>query len=132
LDGQSGGELIKFKVKADRDRSAATLGVVSCRAWTPSVVRVLLAQAVRASVLARARNLGAFTEYERAGRYWTPDQLKDVEEGFDRLSDEDQRERALQVRFVATKKWEDYEGINARLVPHLARRVLYGPLVTVS
>src|SRR5213082_685432 len=39
------GELIKFKVKADRDRSAATLGVVSYRAWTPSVVRVLLAQA---------------------------------------------------------------------------------------
>jgi quercetin dioxygenase-like cupin family protein len=28
LDGQSGGELIKFKVKADRDWSAAALGVV--------------------------------------------------------------------------------------------------------
>ena len=57
--------------------------------------------------------------------------VKDVEEGFDQLSAEEQRERALRVRFVATKKWEDYEGINARLVPHLARRVLYGPLVSV-
>ena len=73
MDGQSGGELIKFKVKAvkaDRDRSAATLGVVSCRAWTPSVVRVLLAQAGTCLRSARARNLRAFTEYERAGRYW--------------------------------------------------------------
>ena len=64
------GELIKFKVKADRDRSAATLGVVSYRAWTPSVVRVLLAQAGTCLRSARARNLRAFTEYERAGRYW--------------------------------------------------------------
>ena len=55
--------------------------------------------------------------------------VKDVEEGFDALAPEAQRERACRVRFVATKKWEDYEGINARLVPHLARRVLEGPLV---
>ena len=32
-------------MKADRDRSAATLGVVNCRAWPPFVVRVLLARA---------------------------------------------------------------------------------------
>ena len=57
--------------------------------------------------------------------------VKDVEEGFDQLTASEQRERALRVRFVATKKWEDYEGINARLVPHLARRVLHGPLVSV-
>ena len=33
------------------------------------------------------------------------------------------------MRFAATKKWEDYAGINARLAPHLARRILEGPLV---
>jgi hypothetical protein len=55
--------------------------------------------------------------------------VKDVEEGFEQASIEEQRERALRVRFAATKKWEDYAGINARLVPHLARRILEGPLV---
>lgn len=56
--------------------------------------------------------------------------VKDVEEGYEQASAAEQRERALRVRFAATKKWEDYEGINARLAPHLARRVLDGPLVT--
>jgi UTP--glucose-1-phosphate uridylyltransferase len=56
--------------------------------------------------------------------------VKDVEDGFDRASVDEQRERALRVRFVATKKWEDYEGINSRIVPFLARRVLGGPLVS--
>jgi len=55
--------------------------------------------------------------------------VKDVEEGFEEASVEEQAARAIRVRFAATKKWEDYEGINARLVPHLARRVLRGPLV---
>ena len=55
--------------------------------------------------------------------------VKDVEEGFEQASVEEQRERALRVRFAATKKWEDYAGINARLAPHLARRILEGPLV---
>jgi UTP--glucose-1-phosphate uridylyltransferase len=55
--------------------------------------------------------------------------VKDVEEGFERAGPAEQRERALRVRFAATKKWEDYEGINALLVPHLARRALEGPLV---
>jgi hypothetical protein len=58
--------------------------------------------------------------------------VKDVEEGFEQASAAEQRERALRVRFAATKKWEDYEGINARLVPHLARRILEGPLLTTS
>jgi UTP--glucose-1-phosphate uridylyltransferase len=57
--------------------------------------------------------------------------VKDVEEGFEQASAAEQRERALRVRFAATKKWEDYEGLNARLVPHLARRILQGPLLTV-
>jgi UTP--glucose-1-phosphate uridylyltransferase len=57
--------------------------------------------------------------------------VKDVEEGFAQASPAEQRERALRVRFAATKKWEDYEGLNARLVPHLARRILQGPLLTV-
>lgn len=55
--------------------------------------------------------------------------VKDVEAGFERASPGEQRERALRVRFAATKKWEDYEGINARLVPHLARRIVEGPLL---
>ncbi|HSD11035.1 MAG TPA: UTP--glucose-1-phosphate uridylyltransferase [Candidatus Binatia bacterium] len=55
--------------------------------------------------------------------------VKDVEEGFEQASVEEQRERALRVRFAPTKKWEDYGGINARLTPHLARRILEGPLV---
>ncbi len=55
--------------------------------------------------------------------------VKDVEQGFPALSPMDQKRSALSVRFVATKKWEDYEGINARLVPYLARRVLEGPLL---
>jgi hypothetical protein len=55
--------------------------------------------------------------------------VKDVEEGFEQASIEEQKERALRVRFAPTKKWEDYGGINARLAPHLARRVLEGPLV---
>jgi hypothetical protein len=55
--------------------------------------------------------------------------VKDVEHGFDDLSPDEQRARALSVRFAATKKWEDYEGINAKLVPHVARRILEGPLV---
>lgn len=50
--------------------------------------------------------------------------VKDVEDDFDRLSAEDRRERALKIRFAATKKWEDYEGLNARLVPHVARWIL--------
>ncbi|MEA2624058.1 MAG: hypothetical protein QOD06_103 [Candidatus Binatota bacterium] len=58
--------------------------------------------------------------------------VKDVEDGFERLPPAEQRERAIRVRFVATKKWEDYEGVNARLVPHVARRVLEGPLVDPS
>jgi hypothetical protein len=58
--------------------------------------------------------------------------VKDVEEGFDQSSLEEQRERALRVRFAATKKWEDYAGINARLAPHLARRILEGPLVPAA
>jgi len=69
------GELIKFKVKADRDRSAATLGVVSCRAWTPSVVRVLLAQAgtcLRSCPCQKPSRLHPFTPSPSmsAGRYW--------------------------------------------------------------
>ncbi len=58
--------------------------------------------------------------------------VKDVEEGFEQASLEEQRERALRVRFAATKKWEDYAGINARLAPHLARRILEGPLVSAA
>jgi hypothetical protein len=56
--------------------------------------------------------------------------VKDVEEGFDQASVAEQRDRALRVRFAATKKWEDYEGVNSRLVPHLARRILAGPLLS--
>jgi len=41
LDGQSGREPITFKVKADRDRSAATLGVVSCRRYVANLDNVL-------------------------------------------------------------------------------------------
>lgn len=55
--------------------------------------------------------------------------VKDVEGGFDDLPPDEQRKRALSVRFAATKKWEDYDGINAKLVPHVARRILEGPLV---
>ncbi|MGH7819028.1 MAG: UTP--glucose-1-phosphate uridylyltransferase, partial [Candidatus Binatia bacterium] len=55
--------------------------------------------------------------------------VKDVEEGFEARSADEQRELAERVRFLATKKWEDYEGVNARLVPHLARRVVSGRLV---
>lgn len=55
--------------------------------------------------------------------------VRDVEEGFEALSPEEQKRSALSVRFIATKKWEDYEGINARLTPHIARRVLEGPLL---
>jgi UTP--glucose-1-phosphate uridylyltransferase len=58
--------------------------------------------------------------------------VKDVEQGFEQASLDEQRERALRVRFAATKKWEDYAGINARLAPHLARRILEGPLVPTS
>lgn len=58
--------------------------------------------------------------------------VKDVEDGYERASATEQRARALRVRFAATKKWQDYEGINARLAPHLARRVLEGPLVIPS
>jgi hypothetical protein len=58
--------------------------------------------------------------------------VKDVEEGFEQASIAEQRERALRVRFAATKKWEDYAGINARLAPHLARRILEGPLVPAT
>lgn len=55
--------------------------------------------------------------------------VKDIEGEFRGLLPTQQRERAGTVRFVATKKWEDYEGINALLAPYLARRVLEGPLV---
>jgi hypothetical protein len=55
--------------------------------------------------------------------------VKDVEDGFDRLSPAERREQALRVRFAATKKWDDYEGINARLAPYLAERVLSGRLL---
>ncbi len=55
--------------------------------------------------------------------------VKDVEDGYEQASAEEQRARSLRVRFAATKKWEDYEGINARLAPHLARRAIEGPLV---
>ena len=58
--------------------------------------------------------------------------VKDVEAGFEEASAEEQRERALRLRFAATKKWEDYAGINARLVPHIARRILEGPLYRSS
>ncbi len=54
--------------------------------------------------------------------------VKDIEERFSRASASEQRRLALGVRFAATKKWEDYAGINAALAPHLARRVLDGPL----
>ena len=56
--------------------------------------------------------------------------VKDVEDGFDALPPDEQRRAALAVRFAATKKWEDYEGINAKLVPHVARRVLAGRLIS--
>lgn len=55
--------------------------------------------------------------------------VKDVEDRFDLLPPDEQRALALTVRFAATKKWEDYDGINARLVPHVARRILEGPLL---
>lgn len=55
--------------------------------------------------------------------------VKDIEEGFAAAPPEEQKRRALSTRFVATKKWEDYEGINARIAPHVARRLLEGPLV---
>jgi hypothetical protein len=55
--------------------------------------------------------------------------VKDVEEGFDDLAGWAQRDRALKVRFVAAKKWEDYEGINSVLVPYLARKVISERLV---
>jgi hypothetical protein len=54
--------------------------------------------------------------------------VKDIEESFAQASGSEQRRLALRVRFAATKKWEDYAGINAALAPHLARRVLEGPL----
>jgi len=54
--------------------------------------------------------------------------VKDIEESFARASASERRRLALRVRFAATKKWEDYAGINAALAPHLARRVLEGPL----
>ena len=57
------------------------------------------------------------------------DSVKDAEPGYERLSPGEQRTRALSVRFLATKKWEDYEGINAQLLPHLARRVLKDDLL---
>ncbi len=56
--------------------------------------------------------------------------VKDVEEGYDAVGADEQRARALRVRFAATKKWEDYEGINAKLAPHLARRAMAGPLLS--
>lgn len=55
--------------------------------------------------------------------------VKDVEAGFDELPPNEQRSRAVRVRFVATKKWEDYEGINARLVPYLADQIVRGDLL---
>jgi hypothetical protein len=54
--------------------------------------------------------------------------VKDIEESFAQASASEQRRLALRVRFAAAKKWEDYAGINAALAPHLARRVLEGPL----
>jgi hypothetical protein len=56
--------------------------------------------------------------------------VKDIEDAFARASAAEQRRLALRVRFAAAKKWEDYEGINAALAPHLARRIFEGPLVT--
>jgi len=56
--------------------------------------------------------------------------VKDIEEVFSRAGADEQRRLSLRVRFAATKKWEDYAGINAALAPHLARRVLEGPLST--
>ena len=56
--------------------------------------------------------------------------VKDIEEAFSRAGADEQRRLSLRVRFAATKKWEDYAGINAALAPHLARRVLEGPLST--
>jgi hypothetical protein len=56
--------------------------------------------------------------------------VKDIEETFAQASAAEQRRLALRVRFAATKKWEDYEGINAALAPHLARRIFEGPLLT--
>jgi hypothetical protein len=58
--------------------------------------------------------------------------VKDVEDGYLEAAPEEQKARALRVRFAATKKWEDYEGINACLAPHLARRILEGPLVAAE
>jgi hypothetical protein len=55
--------------------------------------------------------------------------VKDIEDGFERLSPAERRARGLRVRFAATKKWEDYEGINAQLAPYIAERVLSGQLV---
>src|SRR4029453_14222459 len=46
--------------------------------------------------------------------------VKDIEESFAQASGSEQRRLALRVRFAATKKWEDYAGINAALAPHLA------------
>lgn len=55
--------------------------------------------------------------------------VKDIEDAFARASAAEQRRLALRVRFAATKKWEDYEGINAALAPHFARRIFEGPLL---
>jgi len=56
--------------------------------------------------------------------------VKDIEAAFPQASAAEQKRLALRVRFAATKKWDDYAGINAALAPHLARRVLEGPLLT--
>lgn len=93
---------------------------------------VRLSSGVVAGAFVRETNLWESTGVERelgvdaVGVF----SVKDVEEGYEQANAAEQRERALRVRFAATKKWEDYEGINARLASHLARRVLDGPLVT--
>jgi len=93
---------------------------------------VPLSNGVVAGAFVRETNLWESTGVERglgvdAAAVFS---VKDIEESFAQASAAEQRRLALRVRFAATKKWEDYAGINAALAPHLARRVLDGPLLT--
>jgi hypothetical protein len=122
------------EILADEPRALAEIAERGRRKF-PVLIDVkpaALSSGAVAGAFVRETNLWESTGVERglgvdaAGVF----SVKDIEEAFTQASAVEQRRLALRVRFAATKKWEDYQGINAALAPYLARRIFEGPLVT--